>query len=150
MTSHRGSTFVYVTFIRSTPEKVWSALTSPETMRKYWFNMTQESDWAPGSSWKMKFEDGGVADAGEILEADPPRRLVIKWLNEFRPELKAEGPARCTYEIEPVQGAVKLTIVHESPVENSKVIEAVSGGWPRILSNLKSWLETGEVVLKEK
>ena len=150
MTSNRGSTFVYVTFIRSTPEKVWSALTSPETMKKYWFDMTQESDWTPGSAWTMKFEDGRIADAGEILEADPPRRLVIKWLNEFRPELKAEGPARCTYEIEQVQDAVKLTIVHESQVENSKVIEAVSGGWPRILSNLKSFLETGEVVLKDK
>ena len=149
MTSTRGSTFVYVTFIRSTPQKVWSALTSPETMRKYWFNMTQESDWTPGSTWTMKFENGSVADAGEILEADPPRRLVIKWLNEFRPELKAEGPARCTYEIEEVQDAVKLTIIHESEVEDSKVITAVSGGWPRILSNLKSYLETGEVVLKD-
>src|SRR6185369_9768045 len=145
-----SSQYVYVTYIRTTPQRLWDALTSPEFQKKYWFNMHQESTWKTGASWKMLFEDGRVADAGEILEADPPRRLVIKWLNEFRPELKAEGPARCTYEIEEVQDAVKLTIIHESERENSKVIEAVSGGWPRILSNLKSYLETGEVVLKDK
>ena len=149
MTRTAGSTFVYVTFIRSTPEKVWAVLTSPETLKQFWFGMTQECDWRPGSAWKLKFEDGRIADSGEILEADPPRRLVIKWLNEFRPELKAEGPARCTYEIEAVDGAVKLTIVHESERAESKVIEAVSGGWPRIISNLKSLLETGSAVLQD-
>ncbi|HKD21880.1 MAG TPA: SRPBCC family protein [Rhizomicrobium sp.] len=142
------STFVYVTFIRTTPEKLWSALTDAETMKQYWFGMHQESDWKAGSPWKLVFPDGRVADAGEILEVDRPRRLVIRWRNEFMPELKAEGPARCTYEIEETRGAVKLTITHAMDRPNSQFIEKVSGGWPQILSNLKSLLETGDVVLR--
>jgi uncharacterized protein YndB with AHSA1/START domain len=142
------STYVYVTFIRSTPEQVWAALTSPDIMKEYWFDMHQESDWKPGSPWRLLFADGRVADTGEILEADPPRRLVFRWRNEFRPELKAEGPARCTYEIEPVDGAVKLTVTHAIDRPNTKFIEAVSGGWPLVLSNLKSLLETGQIVVK--
>ncbi|HEY2254306.1 MAG TPA: SRPBCC family protein [Variovorax sp.] len=138
------STFVYVTYIRTTPHQLWSALTEPEFTRKYWFGMDVLSDWKTGSPWRLVFPDGRVADTGEILEADPPRRLVIKWRNEFRPELKAEGYARCTMELEPVDGAVKLTITHGIDHEASKFIEAVSGGWPRILSNLKSLLETNE------
>jgi uncharacterized protein YndB with AHSA1/START domain len=144
------ATYVYVTYIRSTPEKVWAALTSPEIMREYWFDMHQESDWKPGSPWRLLFADGRVADTGEILEADPPRRLVFRWRNEFLHELKAEGPARCTYEIEPVEGAVKLTITHAMDRPNTKFIEAVSGGWPLILSNLKSLLETGQIAVKSK
>ena len=140
--------FVYVSYIETSPEKLWEALTSSEFTRQYWFGAEIRSDWNVGSPFALLL-DGEITDSGEILEADPPRRLVIKWLNEFRPELKAEGPARCTYEIEEVQDAVKLTIIHESEVEDSKVITAVSGGWPRILSNLKSYLETGEVVLKD-
>jgi len=94
------------------------------------------------------FADGRVADAGEIVEIDRPRRLVLKWRNEFKPELKAEGFSRCTVELEPVNGAVKLTITHEIDRPGSRLIDAVSSGWPRILSNLKSLLETGELVLK--
>jgi uncharacterized protein YndB with AHSA1/START domain len=150
MTDAPASTFVYVTFIRTTPEKVWTALTSPEFVKQYWFGMHQESDWKPGSSWRMVFEDGRVADAGEVLESDPPRRLVLKWRNEFKPELAAEGFSRCVYEIEPVDGATKLTITHSIDRADSKLIHAVSGGWPRILSNLKSLLETGEVVFAKK
>ena len=148
MTEAAGSTFVYVTFIRTTPERLWSALTCSELMRQYWFGMQQESSWQVGSPWKLIFPDGRVADTGEIVEADPPRRLVLKWRNEFRPELKAEGHARCTYELEPVGDAVKLTITHSIDRPASKFIEAVSGGWPRILSNLKSLLETGQIVLR--
>jgi len=141
------SVFVYVTYIRATPERLWSALTDKTFIPRYWFGMTCESEWRPGSPWKLMFEDGRVADRGEILEADPPKKLVIKWMNEFRPELAAEGPARCTFLLEPEGAATKLTIVHEMDKAQSLVIEAVSGGWPKILSNLKSLLETGEVVL---
>jgi uncharacterized protein YndB with AHSA1/START domain len=148
MTSAATSQFVYVTFIRTTAETLWSALTDAELMKQYWFGMHQDSDWKAGSPWRLLFSDGRVADTGEILEADPPKRLAIQWRNEFRPELKAEGYALCTYEIEPVDGAVKLTITHAIERADSKFIEAVSGGWPRILSNLKSLLETGEIVLK--
>src|SRR5262249_19554163 len=110
---------------------------------KYWFNMHQESEWKAGSPWKMVFSDGRVADAGEILESDPPRRLVIKWRNEFRPELMAEGWSRCVYEIEPDGETVKLTITHSIEKDRAQLIEAVSGGWPKILSSLKTFLETG-------
>ncbi len=83
-------------------------------------------------------------DAGEVLEIDPPRRLVLKWRNEFRPELRAEGYSRCTMELEPAGDAVKLTVTHEMDAPGSKFIAAVSGGWPMILSSLKSLIETGE------
>jgi uncharacterized protein YndB with AHSA1/START domain len=149
--------FVYVTYIRTTPEKLWAALTNPETIRKYWFGITAESDWKPGSSWSIKFEGGRTADSGEILESVPMKRLVIHWQNQFKPELKAVGYTRCTMEIEladyyPDFGgkAVKLTITHEAETEQGgPMIEAVSGGWPKILSNLKSLLETGDVAFQK-
>ena len=148
MTSNANSSFVYVTFIRTTPEKLWSALTTPDLMKKYWFGMHQEADWKTGAAWRLVFPDGRVADTGEIVEVTPPTRLVIKWRNEFKPELKSEGYSRCVIELEPTGGAVKLTVTHVMDCAGSKLIEAVSGGWPRILSNLKSLLETGEVAVK--
>ncbi|HXE11875.1 MAG TPA: SRPBCC family protein [Bryobacteraceae bacterium] len=143
------STFVYVTFIRTTPERLWSALIDPDFMKEYWFGVHFETEWKPGAPWKMLYPDGRVTDAGEIVEFDPPQRIVLKWRHELRPELKAEGFARCTIEVEPVSDAVKLTITHTMDRTESKLIQAVSGGWPRILSNLKSLLETGEIVLKQ-
>ena len=149
--------FVYVTYIRTTPEKLWAALTHPETIRKYWFGITAECDWKPGSPWSIKFPDGRTADSGEILESVPSKRLVIHWQNQFKPELKAAGYTRCTMEIEladyyPDFGgkAVKLTITHEAETEQGgPMIEAVSSGWPKILSNLKSLLETGDVAFEK-
>lgn len=93
-----------------------------------WFGMTFETDWTVGSPWKPIFPDGRIADAGETIEFDRPRRIIFKWRNEFRPELKAEGYARCAIVLEPQGGAV-------------------SGGWPRLLANLKSLLETGQIIL---
>lgn len=138
------SEFVYVTYIRTTPEKLWRALTEPEFQRQFWYGITQESDWKPGASWCMKFSDGRIADAGEVVEIEPLRRLVLKWRHELRPELKAEGYSRMTYELEQKGEEVKLTVQHEIDVAESKFIGAVSGGWPMILSILKSFLETGE------
>lgn len=144
------STFVYVTYIRTTPERLWSALTDDtEFMRQYWFGVHCESEWTAGSSWKMVQGDGQVTDAGEIVEADPPRRLVIRWWHQSKPELKAEGESLCTMELEPVGSAVKLSITHTIGCEPSQLITAVSGGWPKILSNLKSLLETGAIALQE-
>jgi uncharacterized protein YndB with AHSA1/START domain len=143
------ASFVYVTFIRTTPDKLWSALTSAEFTKQYWFGVHHDTDWKPGSPWRLMFKDGRIADAGEIVEADPGRRLVLKWRNEWNPELKSEGYSLCTIEIESVAAAVKLTVTHVIDHEESKFIKAVSGGWPRILSNLKSLLETGELVLNE-
>ena len=143
------STFVYVTYIRTTPHKLWSALTDPEFMKQYWFGMHCESAFTTGSSWKLVNDGGEVWDAGEIVEADPPRRLVIRWEHQMRPELKAEGVSLCTMDLVPEGPAVRLTITHDAEREGSKLIEAVSGGWPKILSNLKSLLETAAVALEE-
>ena len=148
--ANENSSFVYVTYIRTTPERLWEALTTPEFMKKYWFGMDFETDWRVGSPWKLIFSDGRLADTGEIVEFVRPSRIVLKWRNEFRPELKAEGFARCVMEIEPKEDAVKLTITHTIERDKSKFIEAVSGGWPMILSNLKSLLETGDIALKQK
>ncbi|MFO0991922.1 MAG: SRPBCC family protein [Hyphomicrobiales bacterium] len=142
------STFVYVTYIRTTPEKLWAALTDPEFMKQYWFGCHCESPWKAGSAWKLVYPDGSVADQGEIVEAEPTRRLVIRWENQ-KPELKAEGPSLCTIEVEPSGTAVKVSITHTIEREPSKLIEAVSGGWPKVISNLKSLLETGSAVLKD-
>jgi len=146
------STFVYVTFIRTTPERLWAALTTPEFIKQYWMGVHCECDWKRGSPWKISFEDGRIADRGEIAEIDPPKRLVIKWQNEFMEEMKAEGPSLCTFEIETVPdvspAAVKLSVTHVMERPESKFIQAVSRGWPQILSNLKSLLETGEIALK--
>jgi uncharacterized protein YndB with AHSA1/START domain len=147
MSASNRSQFVYVTFIRTTPAKLWEALTDPKFTRQYWFDMTIDCAWTQGASWKMKRADGSLTDSGEIVEIDPPRRMVIRWFNEWSPELKAEGASRCTITLEPGERAVKLTITHEIERPDSKLIDAVSGGWPKILSNLKSLLETGEVVL---
>jgi uncharacterized protein YndB with AHSA1/START domain len=141
------SSFVYVTYIRATAEELWAVLTTSEFMKKYWFGMNVETDWKVGSPWKLVFADGRVADTGEIVEFDRPRRIVLTWRNQFRPELTAEGEARCAIELEPQNGAVKLTISHSIERAHSKLIEGVSGGWPRILSNLKSLLETGQIAL---
>jgi Uncharacterized conserved protein len=144
------SAFVYVTYIRTTPEKLWEALIEPEFTKQYWYGVTQVSEWKVGAFWSLKFEDGRTADAGEVLEYDPPRRLAVKWRNEFRPELKEEGYSRCVIEVEPLGDAVKLTVTHTIEREGSKFIAAVSGGWPAILSSLKSLLETGEPLPKTK
>ncbi|MDQ0395078.1 SRPBCC family protein [Labrys monachus] len=143
------STFVYVTYIRTTPEKLWSALTDAAFTRQYWFGMRCESQWTAGSSWQLMSGDGAIFDDGEIVEAEPPRRLVIRWQHQNKPELKIEGPSRCTMELEPSGGAVKLSITHTIEREPSKFIEAVSGGWPKVISNLKSLMETGAVALQE-
>ena len=141
------SEFVYVTYIKTTPKKLWSALTDLDFARKYWLGGTQETDWKVGSSWKLYFE-GSLADAGEIVEFNPPERLAIKWRHELSPKAKAEGYGLCVMELEPVKGTVKLTVTHSIARKDSKLIEAVSGGWPSILSNLKSLLETGKVIMK--
>jgi len=143
------STFVYVTYIRTTPEKLWSALTDAEFNKRYWFGMHCESEWTTGSSWRLVSGDGQIFDAGEIVEAERPRRLVIRWQHRNKPELKAEGDSLCTMELEPSGPAVKLSITHTIEREASQLIVAVSGGWPKVISNLKSLLETGSAVLQD-
>lgn len=143
------STFVYVTYIRTTPEKLWSALTEAKFQEQYWFGMHCECQWTAGAPWKLVSGGGEVFDAGEIAEAVPPRRLVIRWQHQNKPELKAEGHSLCTIELEPSGSAVRLSITHSIERDPSKLIAAVSGGWPKVLSNLKSLLETGSVALQD-
>ena len=138
------SRFVYITYIRTTPEKLWRALIDPEFTRRYFFESWQDCAWKEGASWRMVVPDGRATDSGQVLEIEPPRRLVLSWRNEFRPELHEEGYSRCTFELEPKGSSVKLTIVHEIDRPDSKLVQAVSNGWPHILSSLKSLLETGE------
>jgi uncharacterized protein YndB with AHSA1/START domain len=139
-----NSEFVYVTYIRTTPEKLWKALVDPEMTKQYWVGTWQESEWKPGAAWRLMIPDGRIGDSGEVVEIDPPKRLVLKWRNEFRPELREEGYSRMTYTLEQVADSVKLTIVHQHDKPGSKFIQAVSNGWPRLLSSLKTLLETGE------
>lgn len=136
--------FVYVIYIRSTREKVWEALTKPEFTRRYWGDTWQDTTWEAGAPWKIMIPDGRVADSGKVFEIEKPKRLVLKWRNEFMPELKAEGYSQCTFELETVDNTVKLTVTHEMNAPKSKFIDDVSAGWPHILSSLKSLLETGE------
>ena len=147
MANAGNSSFVYVTYIRTTPERLWLALISSDFARQYWRGAHPEADWRLGGSWKLIFPDGRVGDSGEIVAFEPSKRLSIRWRNEFKPEFKAEGWSLCTFEIESAGDAVKLTVTHTMECEGSKFIGAVSVGWPQVLSNLKSLLETGSVVL---
>jgi uncharacterized protein YndB with AHSA1/START domain len=135
---------VYVTYIRTTAEKLWQALTDPEFTRQVWCETWQECEWKQGASWRLMLPDGRVADSGEVLEIEPGRKLVLSWHNEFKPELNEERPSRMTYQIEPMGDTVKLTVIHENDLPDSKLIGAVSNGWPMILASVKSLLETGE------
>ncbi|NGO73804.1 ArsR/SmtB family transcription factor [Streptomyces boncukensis] len=154
--------FVYVTVIRTTPERLWEALTSPEFIRRYHGNTGPESDWEPGSAvrWKMS-PDGEYADHGQrVLEAEPGRKLaytwhgytpeiaaMFGWSDEKLAELRRERISKVTFEIEPAgEGAVKLTVTHDDFEPGSEMLKGVSEGWPVILSNLKTLLETGETL----
>lgn len=139
-----NSRFVYVTYIRTTLEKLWNALIDPAFTRQYWVETWQECEWRVGSTWRLMIPDGRVGDSGEVLEIEPNRRLVLKWRNEFKPEMREEGYSRMTYELEQQGDVVKLTVVHEMDRPESKLIDGVSQGWPHLLSSLKSLLETGE------
>jgi uncharacterized protein YndB with AHSA1/START domain len=139
-----ASKFIYVIYIRTTPEKLWEALTKPEFTRRYWVGTHQDSTFEAGAAWKLMIPDGRIGDMGKVLEADRPRKLVLSWRNEFLPEVSKEGFSRCTYELAPMGEVVKLTVLHEIDLPESKLIENVSKGWPMILCSLKTMLETGE------
>jgi uncharacterized protein YndB with AHSA1/START domain len=145
-----GDRFVYVTFIRTSPEKLWDALTKPEFTRQYWFGSSLDSAWTTGASWQLKTPDGGLTDGGKVVEIDKPRRLVLSWKHERFPEMRDDEDARAIFELEPQGDVVKLTVTHESDKKDSKLIKGVSGGWPIILASLKSLLETGQPIERTK
>lgn len=142
------SAFVYVTYIRTTPEKLWAALTDAECTKRYWFGVRCESQWTTGSPWKLVYPDGRSTDTGDVVVAEAPRRLVIRWHHQDKAEFKAEGESHCTMELAAHGPAVKLAITHAIEREPSKFIAALSGAWPMVISNLKSLLETGSVALQ--
>jgi uncharacterized protein YndB with AHSA1/START domain len=134
---------IFEIYIRTTPERLWQALTDPEQTPVYYFGNSYQTDWQPGSpiTTTNPRADGPLGE-GEVLEADPPRKLVISMLANWDEEVRAEGPSRITYEIEQVQDSCRLTVTHDQLREGAN--EQLYGGWPMILSGLKTWLETGE------
>jgi uncharacterized protein YndB with AHSA1/START domain len=136
--------FHYVLYIRATAPRVWDALVNPAITPKYWMGVVHETDWKPGSPWKLKFSDGRVADEGSVAEFDAPRKLTLNWQHQLDAAMKAEGVSRCEISLEPLSDLTKLTVTHTMDVPESKFIAAVSWGWPMILSSLKSLLETGK------
>jgi uncharacterized protein YndB with AHSA1/START domain len=138
--------FVYVTYIKTTPERLWEALTTSAFTEKYWSGTRIQSDWRVGSPVQLIDHEGQVSDTGEVLAADRPRRLSYSWRVDFHEELKKEGASRVTFELEPADDTVKLTVTHDQFVDNSKVRIGVSTGWPQILASLKSLLETGSAL----
>src|SRR5689334_10037316 len=122
------STFVYVTYIRTTPEKLWSALTDAEFMKQYWFGMHCESGWSAGAPWKLVSPAGEIFDAGEILEADPPRRLVIRWQHQNKPELAAEGAVEPEVAPRDRSGGVDRTLPERGRSGSEGVRSRVPGG----------------------
>lgn len=155
--------FVYVTYIRTTPEKLWQALTEPAFITRYFGGGGPRSDWRVGSAvlWSMQGEDHHDWDQ-HVLEADPPRRLSYSWHNyqpemaemfgwsdERLAELRQEKISKVTFDIEPAGSSVKLTVTHDDFPPESPMRDAVSQGWPAILSNLKSVLETGEIAVSD-
>ena len=151
--------FVYTTYIRTTPEQLWQALTDPVFTRRYW-GATFESDWRVGSTYRWHQNGATIADPDQVvLESDPFRRLSYSWHtftpewaeatgfdDEFRAKAASEPRSKVTFELEPIGETVKLTVVHDGFKPGSTVLENISKGWPHILSDLKTLLETGETL----
>jgi uncharacterized protein YndB with AHSA1/START domain/DNA-binding transcriptional ArsR family regulator len=136
---------VFEIYIRTTPERLWEAITDSEIRSKYHFGLRIKSDWTPGSRFEMSSpRSDGLLGEGENLEVDPPRRLVQSMTALWSDEVKSEGASRITWEIEPVGDSCRLTVTHDELREDAN--EQLYGGWPMILSGLKTWLETGELL----
>jgi uncharacterized protein YndB with AHSA1/START domain len=136
---------VFEIYIRTTPERLWEAITDPEIRSKYNFGSRIQSDWTPGGRFEMVNPKAGAPlGEGENLEIDPPRRLVQTMTALWSDEVKSEGASKVTWDIEPVGDSCRLTVTHSDLREGAN--EELYGGWPMILSGLKTWLETGEVL----
>jgi uncharacterized protein YndB with AHSA1/START domain len=136
---------VFEIYIRTTPERLWEAITDPEIRSKYNFGASVTSDWTLGARMELTAPGAdGLLGEGEILEVDPPRRLVHTMIAHFSDEARAEGTSRVTWEIVPVGDSCGLTLTHDQMREGAD--NQIYGGWPMILSGLKTWLETGELL----
>jgi uncharacterized protein YndB with AHSA1/START domain len=140
----RGTMTVFETYIKTTPERLWEAITDPDLRAKYSFGVRTDSDWTAGSGYKSSVP--GVIDIaeGENLEVDPPRRLVQTFTALWSEDVKAAGSSRVTWEIEPVGSSCRLRVIHDRLVDGAS--SELYGGWPMILSGLKTLLETGELL----
>ena len=137
--------FVYVTYISTTPEKVWQALTDGEMTKQYWVRHKNASDWKVGSTWKHQdYDNPSLVDiVGTVVESAPPRRLVVTWA--FPADAaNREKQSRVTYEIEPYMDAVRLIVTHDELEPGSEMLKGITSGWPLVLSSLKTLLETGK------
>jgi uncharacterized protein YndB with AHSA1/START domain/DNA-binding transcriptional ArsR family regulator len=136
---------VFEIYIRTTPERLWDAITNPEIRSKYNFGVGINSDWTPGSHLECRHTAGGMLlGEGENLEVDPPRRLVQTMTALWSDDVKNEGPSRITWEIEPVGDSCRLVLTHDELREGAN--DQLYGGWPMILSGLKTWLESGQLL----
>jgi uncharacterized protein YndB with AHSA1/START domain len=135
---------IFEIYIRTTPERLWEAITDPQIRAKYNFGAGVTSDWKPGSPLKMGTADGQLLGEGEVLEVDPPRRLVHTLVALWSDDVKAEGATRVTWEIESVGDSCRLLLTHDQLRDGAN--DQIYGGWPMILSGLKTWLETGELL----
>lgn len=135
---------VFEIYIKTSPERLWEAITDPEMRAKYNFSARVNSDWKPGSRYEMSTPDGMILGDGEILEVDKPRKLVHTMTALWDDDVKAEGSSRVTWEIEPVGDSCRLTVTHDQLRDGAN--DQLYGGWPMILSGLKTLLETGELL----
>ena len=134
---------VFEIYIKTTPERLWEAITDPAMRRKYNFGVGVTSDWTPGSHYEAlhPMAPAPICE-GKNLEVDPPRRLVQSFRALWSDDVKSEGASRVTWDIEPVGDSCRLTLTHDQLREGAN--DQLYGGWPMILSGLKTWLETGE------
>ena len=142
--SKEKTSFVYVTYIRSTPDKVFEAITKPEIARRYWGH-ENVSDWKPGSKWEhiRANEERTLQLVGKVVEVKPPSRLVITWANASQAD-DPDATSRVTFDVAPYADMVKLTVTHDELEAGSGMAKGIQRGWPLVLSSLKSLLETGE------
>jgi uncharacterized protein YndB with AHSA1/START domain len=133
--------FVYVTYIATTAEKLWAALTDGEFTEQYWFGTRIESTWEPGAPVTHRHGDQ-VTTAGDVIESDPPRRLSYSWRVNHE-AMRDEPESRVTFTLEPVGGRIRLTLIHDQFAPGSLVLAGVARGWPALLSDLKTLMETG-------
>jgi uncharacterized protein YndB with AHSA1/START domain len=144
-----GPKFVYVTYIATTPEKLWNALTQGKFTEQYWFGTVIETTWAPGSALKFK-RGNDLIVSGKVVESKPYTRLSYTWVHEKDNQFRDEKPSQVSFEIEQMGENVKLTVLHDDFESGSKVFGLISTGWPMVLASLKSLLETGRALSTAK